>query len=87
MVSSMKAALHMDPSDTENFEVFKNSEFENIESMFNITRKMIGENSETMNVSSLEAASSSRERTTLLNEKAMKWSKSRVYVYSDSWED
>ena len=66
MASSMKAALHMDPNYTENAEVFKNSEFEGIESMWNITRKMIGQNSEMMNVSSLEAATSKFENITLL---------------------
>ena len=84
MVSSMKAALHMDPSYTENLEVVKNSECENIESMFNITRKMIGENSDIMNVSSLETVGSSLERITLLNDQAMKWAKARRYVHSDS---
>ena len=54
MASSMQAALHMDPSFTENLEVLKNSEFENIASLFNITRKMIGENAEILNVTSLE---------------------------------
>ena len=72
MVSSMKAGLHMDPSYTENLEVFKNSEFENIESMFKNTRKIIGENSEIMNVSSLETVGSSLERITLLNDQARK---------------
>ena len=61
MVSLMQAALHVDQSYTD-------SEFENIESLFNITRKMIGENSEIMNVSSLEASSPTWERSTLLNE-------------------
>ena len=70
MVSSMQAALHMDPSYTD-------SEFENIESLFNITSKMIGENSEIMNVSSLEASSPTCERSTLLNDQAMKWAKAR----------
>ena len=57
MVSSMQAALHMDPSYTD-------SEFENIESLFNITSMMSGENSEIMNVSSLEASRPTWERST-----------------------
>ena len=58
MVSSMQAALHMEPSHTENLDVFKTSEIENIESLFNITSKMIRENSEITNVSSLEVVRS-----------------------------
>ena len=72
MASSMQAALHGDPSFTENLEVFKNPDFENIES------------SEILNVTSLETSSLSWERFTLLNDQAMKWAKARVYVYSDS---
>ena len=34
MASSMQAALHMDPYYAKNLEIFKNSEFENIESLF-----------------------------------------------------
>ena len=51
----------MNPSYTKNLEVFKYSDFENIESLINITRKMIGENSEILNVTSLEGSSPSRE--------------------------
>ena len=64
--------------------MIKKSEFENIESLFNLTRKMIGENSEITNASSLEVASSLWERPTLLNDQAMKWAKAQVYVYQDS---
>ena len=64
--------------------MIKKSEFENIESLSNITRKMIWETSEITNVSSLEVASSSWERTTLLNDQAMKWAKAQVFVYPDS---
>ena len=35
MAPSMQAALHMDPNYAKNLEIFKNSEFENIESLFN----------------------------------------------------
>ena len=59
MASSMQAALHMDPTYIENLEVFKNSDFGNIERLFNITRKMIGENSEILNVISSEGSSPS----------------------------
>ena len=84
VASSMKVALHMDPSYAKNLEVFKNSEFENIESLLNITSMMIGGISEIKNVSSIDAASPLWEKSTLLIDQAMKWAKARVYVYSDS---
>ena len=46
MASSMQAALHMDPNYAKNKEIFKNSEFENIESLFNVMNLMIAVNSE-----------------------------------------
>ena len=45
MVSSMQAALHLDPNYAKNLEMFKNSEFEKIESLFNVMN-MIAGNSE-----------------------------------------
>ena len=48
MASSMQAALHMDPSNEKNLELFKNSEFQNINGLFGITRMMIEGNSEKM---------------------------------------
>ena len=80
----MKAAIHLDLRHTDNLEVCKNSEFEDIESLFNITKKLISENSETLNVNSIESTSLSWTRSTLLNDRALKWTKARVHVYSDS---
>ena len=57
MASSMKAAIHLGPRHTDNFEVYKNSEFEDIESLFNITKKLLSENSEIRNVNSIDSTS------------------------------
>ena len=70
MASPMQAALHMDPSYENNLNFFRNSEFEG--------------NSEIKNVFTADVASSLWEKPVLLNEQAIKWMKSRVYVYSDS---
>ena len=53
MVSSMQAALHMDPSYEKNLEIFKNSEFENIKGLFKITRMMIEGNSDIVDETSI----------------------------------
>ena len=84
MASSMQAALHMDPSYAKYLEIFKNSELEKIDSLFNITRMMIGGNSKIKTVFSADAASPLWEKSTLLNDQALKWTKAIVYVCSDS---
>ena len=50
VASSMQAALHMDPIYAKNLEIFKDSEFENIESLFNVMNMMIAGNSEIKNL-------------------------------------
>ena len=65
MASSVQAALHMDPNYAKNFEIFKNSEFENIESLLNVMNMMISGNSEIKNLFPQDSANPSWERSTL----------------------
>ena len=46
LASSMKAAIHLGPDFLMNSEIYKNTEFENVWSVFNIIRKLIKEHSE-----------------------------------------
>ena len=46
MTSSMKAAIHLGPDFLSKLEIYKNTKFEDIESLFNITRKLEMEHSE-----------------------------------------
>ena len=41
MPSAMKAAIHLGPTCTENLEIYKNTNFEEILSLFGITQKLI----------------------------------------------
>ena len=82
MVSSMQVALHMDPNYAKNLEIFKNSELENIESLFNVMN-MIAGNSELKHLFPQDSAYPSWGRSTLKIEQAMEWTKARVYVFSD----
>ena len=84
MTSSRKAAIHLGPRHTENLDVSKNSEIEDIESLFIMTKKLFLENSEIRNVNCLDSTSPSRTRSTLLSDRAVKWMKAKVHVYSDS---
>ena len=83
MASSMQVALNMDPNYTMNLEIFKNSEFENIESLFNVMNMMIAGNSEIKNLFPEDSANPSWERSTLPIDQAIEWTKARIYVYSD----
>ena len=46
MSSSMKAAIHLGPNYLANLEVYNNTNFQEIQSLFNITQKLILEHSE-----------------------------------------
>ena len=46
MSSSMKAAIHLGPNYLTNSEIYKNTKFEEIESLFNVTQKLVMEHSE-----------------------------------------
>ena len=74
----------MDPSYEKILKLFKNSEFENIKGLFGITRMMIEGNSEIKDVFHADVASSLWEKPVLLKEQALKWTKARENVYSDS---
>ena len=56
MSSSMKAAIHLGPNDTDNLEVCKNTNCEEIQNLFNVTQKLVLEHSEgILNVNMIES--------------------------------
>ena len=58
--SAMKAPIHLGPNYSENLKVFKNTNFEEIQSVFGITQRLISEHSEEIfNVKPIESAASS----------------------------
>ena len=77
----MKPAIHLGPNSLTYCEIYKNTKFEAIESYFNNTQKLIMEHSEEiMNVKFLESSSSSRTRSVLSHDQAIKWAKENVCV-------
>ena len=56
--------------DTENSEVSKNSEMEDIESLFNISKKLMSDNLEIRNVKCRDCTSPTWTRSTLLSGRA-----------------
>ena len=87
MSSSMKAAIHLGPNYLANVEVYKNTNFEEIQSLFNITQKLILDLSEEiLNVNTIESAIPSWTRSVLFHDQVIHWIKSKVRVYSDSFQ-
>ena len=85
MTSSMTAPIHLGPNYLANSEIYKNTKFENIESVFYITQKLVKERSEEiLNVKCLQYSSPSWARSVLANDQAIKWAKAKVCVYADS---
>ena len=81
----MKAAIHFGPNYVSNSEIYKNTKIEDIESVFNITQKLVKEHSEEiLMVRCLEYSSPSWTRSILATDQAVKWAKSQVCVYTDS---
>ena len=85
VTSSMKAAIHLGPNFLSNSEIYKSTKFEDIETVCNITQKLLREHSEDLlNVKCLEYSSPSWVGSVLANDQGIKWAKAKVCVYADS---
>ena len=85
MSYSMKAAIHLGPIHLANSEIYKNTKFEDIESVLNITQKLAKEHSEEiLNVNTIESASPSWKRSVLSHDQVIQWTSAKVRVFSDS---
>ena len=81
----MKTAIHLEPNYLANMEIYKNTKFEEIESLFNITQKLIMDNrEEILKVKWLECSSPSSTRSVLSHDQPIKGAKAKVCVYADS---
>ena len=70
--SSMTAAIHLGPNFKSNSEIYKITKFEDIETVFNITQKLVREHSEEiLNAKCLEHSSPSWARSVFANNQAM----------------
>ena len=82
--SSMKAAIHLSLEHIEYLEMSKNSEFDDIEGFFHVTKNLIADNEEIRNKTFLDWSSPSWTRSTLLNDRATQLTMAKVYVCTDS---
>ena len=81
----MKAAIHLGSNYLAILEVYKNTNFKEIQSLFNIKQKLILEHSELiLNVNTIDSASPSWTRPVLSHDQVIQWKKSKVRVCTDS---
>ena len=74
--SSMKAAVHLGPNYTENLEENDDTNFEEIQNLFDITQKLVSEHSEgILNVKTTESTSPSWTRSTMSHDQVIQWTK------------
>ena len=78
MSSSMWASMRLGPNYLANLQVYNNTNFEDTESLFNITQKLKLEHSEEiLNVKPVESSSPSWTRSEMSHDQAIKWTKSK----------
>ena len=84
MSASGKAAIHMGPDYIEILEVCKNTNFQELQNLFDITQMLVHKHGEILNVKMIQCASPSWTRCSLAHDQAIKWSKAKVRFYSDT---
>ena len=84
MPTTFKAAVHLGQNYNEYFVTHKNTNFAALNTLFDITQKLIlNEKHEILNASTIEGHFTPCIKSTLLHEKAIKWAKAKVYENSD----
>ena len=83
--TTMKAAVHLGQNYNENLITCRNTNFEELKTLLDITQKfLLVLNHEILNVSTIKWQFTPWMRSSLLHDKVIKWAKAKVYVYSDS---
>ena len=72
--------IHMGPDFSEIWEVYKNTNFEELQNLFHITQKLVHKQGEIPNVNMIECPSPSWTRSSLAHDQAIKRSKAKVRV-------
>ena len=85
MSTTMKASVHLGPNYNQNLKGYRNTNFEDLKTLFDITQRSILHHAdEILNVSAIEWTFSRQTRSTLLHDQVIKWTKAKVHVYTDS---
>ena len=84
MSTTMKAAIHLGPHYVENLGLYKNTNFEELQNLFDITQKLtLDHQAEILSVTAIDWTAPSWTRSTLSHDQVT-WTKARVQVHSDS---
>ena len=85
MSTTVKAAIHLRPNYVEILEVYRNTNFEEIQDLFVTAQKLILDHqAEILNVTRTGWTAPSWTRSTLVHDQVIKWAKAKVHVYTDS---
>ena len=85
MSTTMKAAIRLGPNYVGKLEVYRNTNFEELQNLFDITQKLtLNHHAEILNVTTIDWTSSSWTRSTLSHDQVVTLTKGRVRVCSDS---
>ena len=76
-----ESSLHLGPNYLAILDTYKNTNFEEIQNLFNITQKLILENSEeNLNVHTIHSSSPPWTRSVLSHDQVLQWTKAKVLV-------
>ena len=85
MSTTMKAAVYLGPDYTEHLEVYRNTNLEELQNLFDITQSlMLHHQAEILNVTPIDWTAPSWTRSALTHDQVITWTKAKVRVYSDS---
>ena len=85
MSTTMKSAVHLGREYQQNLIAYRNTNFEELKTLFDITLRLIVENSfEILNLSTMTCDFSPWMRSTLCHDQVIKWAKAKAHVHSDS---
>ena len=70
----MKPAIHLEPNNLASLEVYKNTNFEEIQSLFNI----LEHSEEILKVHPIESTPLPRTRSTLSHDQVIQWTEAKV---------
>ena len=85
MSTTMKATNHLGPNYVENLEVFRNTIFQELQNLLDITQKlMLDHQAEILSVTTIDWASLSWTRSTLSHDQVITWVFSLVKMQEQS---
>ena len=85
MSTTMKAAIHLGENYNDNLFTDRNTNFEALKTLFDVTQELIlNQKREIWHVSTIEWQFTPWMRSTLLHDKVIKLSEAKVHVHSDS---